>query len=122
EPGCAAGAACDDGDPCTVDDACDAAGVCLGTPMACDDGVTCTSDQCVAGECVHETMAGLCLADGACAATGTAAAGNPCRLCRPEGGVATLVDAPDGDTCSDGDQCTVGDSCQAGSCVPGAAR
>lgn len=48
------GAACDDGDPCTTNDAC-TAGVCAGAPLNCDDGNACTLDSCdsATGTCVH---------------------------------------------------------------------
>lgn len=46
---------CDDGDPCTLDDACDGAGACAGgAPKDCDDGVACTTDACAAGVCTHD--------------------------------------------------------------------
>lgn len=37
----AAGTACDDLDPCTLDDACDGASACLGKPIECGDGEIC---------------------------------------------------------------------------------
>jgi len=47
--------ACDDGDPCTVDDGC-VDGGCAGVPMACDDGIACSTDVCYLGECKHLVM------------------------------------------------------------------
>ncbi|MBM4345557.1 MAG: SUMF1/EgtB/PvdO family nonheme iron enzyme [Deltaproteobacteria bacterium] len=41
------GTACDDKNPCTVNDAC-FAGDCTGAPQTCDDGIACTADQCTA--------------------------------------------------------------------------
>lgn len=52
-------AACDDGDPCTVNDTC-ADGVCKGTPKNCNDNNPCTKDSCVAGNCVNEAITGSC--------------------------------------------------------------
>lgn len=53
------GAACADGDPCTLSDTCQR-GVCTGTPNPCDDGVSCTLDRCAPdGSCMHEP-AGPC--------------------------------------------------------------
>ncbi|MGM0576783.1 MAG: hypothetical protein ACQEXJ_13750 [Myxococcota bacterium] len=48
---------CDDGDPCTLEDACDE-GDCEGTPNPCDDGDPCTADSCEAdtGECLHDPL------------------------------------------------------------------
>ena len=37
--------ACDDVDPCTVDDQC-VSGICVGTPIDCDDGNSCTDNAC----------------------------------------------------------------------------
>ncbi|MDP6946750.1 MAG: hypothetical protein QF464_21550, partial [Myxococcota bacterium] len=47
---------CDDGDPCTEDEAC-VDGACVGTPMVCSDGDPCTHDTCqpLSG-CVYESM------------------------------------------------------------------
>ncbi|MCB9738560.1 MAG: hypothetical protein H6747_04770 [Deltaproteobacteria bacterium] len=49
------GGACEDGDPCTVGETCDAVGSCSGgKAKACDDGDACTTDACntVQGGCV----------------------------------------------------------------------
>jgi len=121
-PGCPLGASCNDGDPCTEGDLCDAAGVCQGTPKVCDDGLACTRDRCVAGDCEHAELAGFCLEQGVCPATGAALPDNPCQVCQLLGGADTLVTLADGAGCSDGDQCTTGDSCQTGTCSPGAPR
>ncbi|HMV66765.1 MAG TPA: prolyl oligopeptidase family serine peptidase [Myxococcota bacterium] len=47
---------CDDGDPCTVADACDGAGGCASAPMDCDDGDACTTDACSSGACLNEAI------------------------------------------------------------------
>jgi len=62
------GATCDDGDPCTVGDAC-VDGACVpGAPAPCDDGNPCTTDQCQPGTgCVHEGAC-ACENDGDCKA------------------------------------------------------
>lgn len=122
EVGCALGATCNDGDPCTDGDVCNAVGVCAGTAKACDDGLSCTRDACADGECTNEQLAGFCLADGACVATGSSVVGNACRVCRLQSGNDVLVELADGDSCSDSDQCTSGDTCQDGACVSGAPR
>ncbi len=74
-----AGTSCDDGDPCTVSDACGAGG-CEGAPMDCGafDG-PCTSGLCQAGTCLAQVKVGqscvhanaciveaVCLEDGTC--------------------------------------------------------
>jgi hypothetical protein len=52
------GATCDDGNACTTDDTCGAAG-CGGTAVDCDDGNPCTQDVCdPATGCAHETIPG----------------------------------------------------------------
>ena len=75
----AAGTACDDGDPCTTTDTCDALGACLGSglPAECDDGNECTEDSCVRAadapmgfNCQQENRDGTCDAPDACAASG----------------------------------------------------
>jgi hypothetical protein len=93
------GTACDDGNPCTIEDSC-AIGVCQGEVLPCDDANPCTSDTCdpQTGECASTPLDG-----GACDG------GSPCfdnSVC-----VAGLCagDAPD---CDDGDPCTT-DSCSA---------
>ena len=68
EPGCpdapdcalesCEGVSCDDGDACTVADAC-ASGSCAGEAKACDDDEVCTLDACdsATGECIHDGAA-----------------------------------------------------------------
>lgn len=98
----AAGTACDDGDPCTTSDACDAQGACLGAglPAECDDGNECTVDSCTPGDdgaaftCVQENREGSCGPPDACATEGVCSEG----ACEPVG-----------NTCGAGDP----------SCLPG---
>jgi hypothetical protein len=54
-----AGKACDDGSPCTENDACTSGGICSGTLKECGDADECTADSCDAatGECRHEQVA-----------------------------------------------------------------
>ena len=58
------GAACDDGDGCTVKDSC-ITGMCIGQANSCDDGNSCTSDACVGGQCNH-TPINNCCTQGTC--------------------------------------------------------
>jgi hypothetical protein len=132
------GAACNDGNACTLSDTCQS-GTCAGS-----NPVTCTApDAChAAGTC--DPQSGTCstpppLADGspcsddnACTAgdvcqTGTCVAGSPvtcaasdqCHLagtCDPQTGACSDPAAPDATACDDGDVCTTGDTCQAGTC------
>ncbi|MDP6945871.1 MAG: hypothetical protein QF464_17100, partial [Myxococcota bacterium] len=125
---------CDDGNPCTLDDAC-WDGVCTGVARSCDDDNPCTTGQCQldSGECAyapvenycddgdHCTEGDLCV-QGLC--KGGAALdcddGNLCTNdgCDPAlGCVSTLAD---GQPCDDGSTCTDGDACAEGACAPGA--
>lgn len=103
-------ATCDDGDSCTVDDACTAEG-CSGTRVDCDDGIVCTEDVCEAAGCRHVPTDALC-DSGEC----TVAA---CRPADPDadtrGCVKTVVG--EGDACTDdGVPCT-DDVCTSGACL-----
>lgn len=95
------GASCDDGDPCTADDACDTSDQCTGAVKTCDDANPCTADACKAGVCEHNFTSATCddgdpcTGDGVCV-TGTCGAG----LAK---------------SCDDGDACTA-DSCKDGAC------
>jgi hypothetical protein len=53
-----ADATCDDGDPCTTGDVCQANGTCAGTPKNCDDGNACLASSCdpVSGQCVRTSI------------------------------------------------------------------
>lgn len=83
-PGCAPeGAPCDDGDPCTANDAC-AGGVCSGKPYPCpDDGLPCTDERCEAGKCERPLRAGFCLIDGFCWPDGQPDPNAECSACDP---------------------------------------
>ena len=121
--------ACDDGDPCTTEDAC-LAGTCVaGGPLACDDGNPCTDDGCdPASGCTYTPNAAPCddgdgcttgdvCANGECSGAGGGSCddGNPCTDdgCDPATGCTyTENTAP----CDDGDACTFGDACTGGVC------
>jgi hypothetical protein len=77
------GQACDDGDPCTINDVC-AGGDCLGAAKDCSY----LNDQCVVGYCDAGT--GNCLED---------------------------LTAKNGQACDDGDYCTDDDICSNGECA-----
>ncbi len=49
------GAKCDDGEFCTLNDACDVT-ACTGAPNPCDDANVCTSDACVGQACEHPSI------------------------------------------------------------------
>ena len=112
------GAACDDGDVCTIADGC-RGGICVGTTLpgccqgdsACDDGIACTDDRCIGQACVHVPLDDRCgprqdCAVPVCAPSDAAAGAEGCVL-RP---------ANDEAFCSeDGDPCTI-DTCRSGGC------
>lgn len=126
------GAACDDQQPCTVNDVCLPDGKCAGVPDPCSDGNPCTVDSCVpfvgcknagqpglpcddANAC---TYADSCNSLGVCAGVYKACSDtNPCTkdTCDPASGC--VFEKLDGKECSDGDPCTAADSCKAGVCA-----
>jgi hypothetical protein len=110
-PLCGSDAACEDGNPCTVD-RCDSITGCVSSPAAdgtaCEDGRFCTTgDVCRSGVCGRgERRDCSALAD-------------PCTrgVCNER--ARTCVARPDnrGKSCDDGDPETLGDHCDAGTCV-----
>jgi cysteine-rich repeat protein len=72
-----AGADCDDGDPCTVDDVCNGAGTCsAGGPAECDDGNPCTDDACAPGVgCEGTPNSDPCVDPSGCTTGGTCSEG-----------------------------------------------
>jgi hypothetical protein len=98
---------CDDLNPCTID-ACDSSIGCTNTPNAddCDDGTLCTTDDhCFAAECIGTPLD--CDDGDACSLD----------LCDETG----CLHSPANDLeCEDGDPCTVADFCVDGACTSGA--
>ncbi len=127
-------APCEDGVTCTVDGACDAAGVCKGKPLTCDDGNPCTDDVCQQGQgCVYPPKPGDCSDDDACTKDDVCVEGtclgdavscdddNPCTQdsCDPKtaGQDGTgCAHSNTADPCDDGDACTADDTCAEGVC------
>src|ERR1041384_940665 len=105
------GTTCDDGNPCTRDDAC-LGETCVGTAVddgtSCDDGNPCThTDRCTAGTCIG-TDPVVCTASDVCHVSGT---------CDPGTGACSNPTAPDTKACDDGNACTRTDHCAAGVCT-----
>jgi len=127
---------CDDGNVCSLADAC-TKGVCSGPKSkSCDDANACTDDACSPeGGCANVPSSGLCedgnkctLGDtckkGACvkgAKTLTCDDSNKCTddSCSPGKG---CIFAPNTKPCDDGDPCGVDDKCGAKVCQPGKPR
>ncbi len=85
---------CDDGDPCTENDMCDA-GVCEpGTAVTCDDGIACTVDACEEGTGCVATPDDSACDDGVTCTADTCDTGDGCHH-----------DASDA-LCDDADLCT----------------
>lgn len=101
---------CDDGDACTVDDACDD-GQCSGRRIQCDDGIACTRDTCTAEGCRSEPDDARCDA-GDCAVAA-------CRPTDPNAGEDGCVRTPvgEGETCTDDGFACTDDVCSAGACL-----
>ncbi len=135
------GTECDDGQYCTVGDACNAEGACTSGPVKdCDDGQQCTEDSCdeATQACVNTLLEantpcddGLyCTVDEVCDAQGACGEGKD-RDCGEGGCVLGTCDddqdacvgtvLPDGSLCNaDSDGCTKNDICVAGECTVGA--
>ncbi|MBM4364125.1 MAG: hypothetical protein FJ104_15705, partial [Deltaproteobacteria bacterium] len=131
----AAGTGCDDGDECTVGDACEADGTCTpGTPKVTDDNNPCTVDGCnpVTGVVSHVAVADATSCDdgdlcngfatcqaGTCspgtAVTCTTPSNADCEVspgtCAALTGTCSYAKEPGGTLCSDGDSCTDNDEC-----------
>ncbi len=135
-----AGAACDDGNPCTTADQCDSAHVCVaGVGIDCSDLNPCTVDACEpdSGDCTNEgapALEGLpCVPDASCATAGLCQSGtcapvgegscddgNPCTTdtCDPATGCTfESGSATDGQACTLDDPCIDSAVCDAGSCA-----
>ncbi|HEU5076585.1 MAG TPA: MYXO-CTERM sorting domain-containing protein [Polyangiaceae bacterium] len=115
---------CDDGNPCTTDDSCQA-GVCSGGGETdCDDNNDCTTDVCdavtgcsytnVSGECADGN---LCTVDDRCQAGQCVGdpvecpAANECTAngqCDDESGLCSLLLVEDGTECGNGGECDTG--------------
>lgn len=131
------GAACDDGNPCTVSDQCDALGVCGGEPKDCssEDGVcyegVCNEDS---GKCEAKPSAAktacndgdkctrddVCDGKGACVgkALDCSSLDSSCTegTCDADTGECVAKPSNEGKTCNDGDNCTQDDVCKGGVC------
>lgn len=123
------GAGCDDGDICTIGDACQA-GVCVALPVGCEDGDPCTLDACDAYfGCVHSATGGPC-DDGDPCTVDTSCSDGVCvgstNLC-DDGIFCTNDGCQDGlgcinvpksplIKCEDNNACTVLDKCSQGTC------
>ena len=112
------GASCDDGDPCTLEDAC-VGGLCGGHPGECpcqEDGDCEAFDD---GDLCNGTLAcqdGACVVDPATRVQCEDDDVHDCVIprCEPSTGTCQVRDAVVGASCDDGDACTTGATCAAG--------
>lgn len=130
------GSPCEDGDPCTVVDLCEAGACAAGGPANCDDGNPCTDDSCdgTTGACLNTPNTAPC-SDGDACTTGDVCSGglciatpadcddeNPCTVdvCQQQDGAAVCLNQPTSNTpCDDGNSCTSDDFCYEGNCIAG---
>jgi len=122
------GGQCDDGNGCTVNDACKA-GKCLGAGKNCDDNNICTTDTCAADVCAYANNKNPCNDNSICTLVDTCDGNkkcvgstplpcndqNPCTTdtCDPIKGCVFTVNTL---ACNDGLYCTKGDTCALGLC------
>ena len=104
------GVACNDQDPCTINDQC-TAGVCAGAPVDCNDQVPCTNDQCIGGVCDNSIVPGFCIIAGVCYTDGSPNPQDGCQSCQS---ASNAVGWTAGNTCDDGNPCTTNDTCLPG--------
>ncbi len=119
-----AGVRCDDGGFCTVDDACDGAGVCGGVVRDCGDAFACTTDSCdeSTDRCASVLDGASCVIAGVCTTAGEAALTNACVVCDPVRTTTGWSPVGAGVSCDDAGFCTVGDACDGAGACAGAAR
>jgi hypothetical protein len=118
------GAACSDGNACTVEDTCDN-GLCAGRPLDCNDWNHCTKDECdMKTGCIHQPLNDMACDDGnSCTAQDICANGtctgttvdcndkNQCTEDRCDTIAGCLHQGLNGSLCSDGNECTANDTC-----------
>ncbi len=132
------GTSCDDANPCTKIDSCQA-GACVGAqPVDCGSGDQChDSGSCsvISGSCLIPTKADgtACTDSDACTQGETCLAGvcgnglatvcsasDQCHgagACDPATGACSQPLVADGTPCNDANECTLSDSCQTGACT-----
>ncbi len=130
------GQTCEDGNACTLGDACIAGACVSGAVKACGDGLVCTSDSCdpTSGNCAFVPADGSCDDNNPCTLGDTCQGGacqsgptkdcddkDPCTIesCDPSNGNCKSAAAVDGISCEDGKACTQGDACLSGKCAAG---
>ena len=143
DPGAALpdGTSCNDGNPCTNVDTCQAGACTGGSPVTCGPAASChEASTCNPGTGLCEAGPALpngtsCNDGDACTTVdtcqaGTCSGGTPvtcapadncheASTCNPGTGFCDSLPKPEGTICSDGNACTMADTCIQGSCVGG---
>lgn len=130
--------ACEDGDPCSVQDKCVNGNCIAGIDRECDDGKPCTIDKCSSSigcyaEPVVETgvtclSTDLCIINATCTnglCVGTrknCEDGDPCTDNYCDSADGTCKKRFNSEPCEDGNICTIGETCSGGNCINGRAR
>jgi hypothetical protein len=110
------GTSCEDGNPQTQDDRCDASGNCGG--IVCDGEPACIEAEVVNGSCLITQELETCFIDGTCYAAGVEHPAGSCKRCDPNISPTNWTAAPAGTGCDDGDPLTLNDLCvQNGLCA-----
>ena len=114
-----AGSACDDGQPCTSDDTCDADAGCAGLAYDCGPGDECSAATCDGdGGCDLAIEPGWCRVLGSCVEGGVTNPIDTCSECDAEGAPESWSAKALGAACDDGNPITEGDQCvEGGGCV-----
>lgn len=128
-------APCDDGDVCTVLDACQDGSCQAGQQIGCDDNSVCTKDWCDPNVgCEHGPEPGDCNDGDACttadSCTDGECVGGPALVCNDDNvctddscdANAGCQYSPNSAACEDGNACTVADKCKDGKCSSGGAK
>ena len=108
--------ACEDGDNCTVNDACKDGACASGTARNCDDGNVCTYDQCIAtlvGGCYHLATKSPCCTG----VTSICDDGNTCTNDDCDPATSACLHSNNTAPCNDGTACTTSDTCAGGACT-----
>jgi len=119
---------CEDGNPCTTDEKCDALGNCVAAKntCACEDDAGCAAleDGNVCNGTLFCDTAALpykCSLDPSSIVVCDPGLDTACsaNLCDAKTGKCAIAPLNEGGSCADGDACTAGDHCKGGVCVPG---
>jgi len=140
------GKTCNDNNPCTDNDLCQAEGICTGTPKTCETSNPCAAAVCdtatgLCGEalkpdnspsnldtnlCTQDTcQAGVCTQGPTISCAEDGSVNDQCNtgFCNTSTGVCEKLPKQDGTPCNaDDDLCSVDDVCISGVCTAGAAK